>query len=152
MIKYVTGNLLEAEDDIIGHQVNCMNAFGAGLAGQIRSKYPNVYDEYTALCGMNKDNRSTLLGHVQFVEVGDNKYVANLFSQLNYGRQKILYTDYPSLKLALTELRDVADEHRLSVALPKFLGCGLAGGDWEIVSKIIEEAFDGYSVTVYELG
>lgn len=150
MIKYVTGNLLESEESLIGQQVNAQGVMGAGLAKQIRNKYPNVYDDYTTLCKMNQ-NKNDLMGHTQFIEVGDNKYVANLFGQLYYGRQKILYTHYPSLKEALTELRDVAEEDGLSVALPFGLGCGLAGGDWEIVSKIIEEAFDGYEATVYKL-
>lgn len=149
MIKYVTGNLLEAEENLIGHQVNAQGVMGAGLAKQIRSKYPNVYDDYMAFCKMNPD-KNTLMGHTQFIEVGNDKYVASLFGQLNYGRQKMLYTHYPSLKETLTELRDVADEHGLSVALPFGLGCGLAGGDWEIVNKIIEEAFDGYEVTIYK--
>lgn len=150
MINYVTGNLLESEADIIGHQVNAQGVMGAGLAKQIRSRYPNVYNDYTALCKTNQ-NKNTLMGQAQFIEVGTNKYVASLFGQLYYGRQKMQYTHYPSLKAALTELREVAEEHGISVGLPKFLGCGLAGGDWEVVSKIIEEAFDGYEVTIYKL-
>lgn len=37
------------------------------------------------------------------------------------------------------------------VAIPK-IGCGLAGGDWEVVSRIIDEATgDDLDVYVYEL-
>ncbi|WP_223260709.1 hypothetical protein [Bacillus sp. LNXM65] len=42
MIKTVDGNILEASEDIICHQVNCKGVMGAGLAKQIKSKYPNI--------------------------------------------------------------------------------------------------------------
>jgi hypothetical protein len=38
-----------------------------------------------------------------------------------------------------------------SIALPYNLGCGLDGGDWIVVYKIIEEVFNDYDVTIYEL-
>lgn len=33
------------------------------------------------------------------------------------------------------------------------IGCGLAGGDWEIVSELIEKAFEGFNgeIRVYTL-
>ena len=46
MIKIVKGNLLDATEDIIAHQVNCMGVMGSGLAKQIRNKYPEVYANY----------------------------------------------------------------------------------------------------------
>lgn len=35
------------------------------------------------------------------------------------------------------------------IAMPK-IGCGLGGGDWSVVSKIIEE-YAGFEVLVYEI-
>ncbi|EGL17721.1 hypothetical protein HMPREF9413_4472 [Paenibacillus sp. HGF7] len=37
-----------------------------------------------------------------------------------------------------------------SIALPYNIGCGLAGGDWDIVEQIIEEVFIDYDVTLYK--
>ena len=49
-IKFVNGNILtfpeRDEDTIICHQVNCKGVMGAGLAKQIRDKWPDVYDRY----------------------------------------------------------------------------------------------------------
>lgn len=117
---------------------------GAGLAKQIRSKYPEVYKTY-----MTAKFQSNLLGKIQIVNVNKNRTVANLFSQYNYGRVG-LYTDYKALKETLAKLKNYAKANNLRVALPHGLGCGLAGGDWNTVSKIIEEAFDGYEVTIYK--
>ena len=46
MIKTVNGNILEATEDIICHQVNCQGVMGSGLAKQIRSKWPSVFADY----------------------------------------------------------------------------------------------------------
>lgn len=149
MIKYVTGNLLEAKEDIIGHQVNTIGAMGAGLAKQIRSKYPAVYEDYRDFCKTNKGK--TLLGRVYMAHLSNGKSIANLFGQMSVGRNR-QQTDYDALRRALSSLRKHTETNSLSVALPYGLGCGLAGGDWEIVSKIIEEVFEDYEVTVYKLG
>ena len=46
MITYVKGNLLESDCNYICHQVNCQGRMGSGIAGQIREKWPIVYEMY----------------------------------------------------------------------------------------------------------
>lgn len=145
IIKYVNGNLLEATENIIGHQVNCKFVMRAGLAKQIRHKYPKVYDSY-----MSASKQNDLLGKVQIVNINNERTVANLFTQYNYGRTG-LYTDYRALEEALVKLRQYSSKNNLDIALPYGLGCGLAGGDWNKVIKIIEDAFDGYRVSIYKM-
>lgn len=60
MIRIVKGSLLRANEDILGHQVNTLGAMGAGLAKQIKEKYPYVYEDYKNLC--NSNNGEDLLG------------------------------------------------------------------------------------------
>lgn len=36
------------------------------------------------------------------------------------------------------------------IGFPYKIGCGLAGGDWDVVSAIIEREFEGYEVEIYE--
>ena len=41
---YKEGNLLLAKDvEVIGHQANCQNTFGSGIARTIREMYPDAY-------------------------------------------------------------------------------------------------------------
>ena len=52
MIKYIKGDILNVTEGIIVQQVNCFGVMGAGLAKQIRDKWPSVYDtkiEFTTL-------------------------------------------------------------------------------------------------------
>lgn len=150
MIKLVKGNLLEAPENIIAHQTNCQSSFGSGIAGQIRKKDNTVYTNYMHFCSLFKD-KNELLGQVQMVNVASNKYIANIFGQLYYGYDGKQYTSYEALETGLGRLRQIAEEQGLSVALPVNLGSGLGGADWNKVYKIIEQAFDGYDVTLYEL-
>jgi O-acetyl-ADP-ribose deacetylase (regulator of RNase III) len=146
MINIVEGNILDANEDIIAHQVNCQKVMGSGLAKQIRNKYPQVFTEYKWVL----DNFGSQLGHCQLVSCNDSKTIANLFSQDRYGTDR-RYTDYDYLKQSLQQLLRMANENEFSIAIPYNLGCGLAGGNWDIVYKIIEDVFQDYDVTIYKL-
>jgi O-acetyl-ADP-ribose deacetylase (regulator of RNase III) len=148
MIKIVEGNILEATEDIIGHQVNCQGVMGAGLAKQIRNKYPFAYECYKSYCD-EAENKKELMGSIRQVKVDDGKIIAHIFSQYGYGRNA-LYTDYTSLGKALQHLEIKARNFEESVALPYGIGCGLAGGDWEVVYSMIETIFENYEVTLYK--
>lgn len=149
MIQIVEGDILSSNEHIVAQQVNCRGVMGAGLAKQIRNKYPIVYDEYNNLCN-RFSNKNNLLGQVQFIKVDRNQIVANIFGQLDFGRGKV-YTDYDALRKGLLEIKEQASVLDYSVAIPYGIGCGLAGGNWEFVYKMIDEVFADYEVTIYRL-
>lgn len=127
-------------DGIIVQQVNCQGVMGAGLAKQLRSKYPVVYDSYKHLCSINKPE--SLLGIHQIIAVGPDTNVCNIFAQLNYGRGQ-LQTNYDAFRFAIGQLKIKINQSAYDgdVYFPEGIGCGLAGGDWNIVSGIINEVF-----------
>lgn len=147
-IQIINGDLLEASEDILGHQVNCQGVMGSGIAKILRDRYPNLYPEYKKYCDQHTPDR--LLGHCQLVQTGE-KYTANLFGQLNYGRSKTRYTDYAALEQALTTLKTEAQAKGLSVALPYNIGCGLANGEWSVVEEMLGKVFADYEVTLYKI-
>lgn len=158
MITFIDDDILKSECMIICHQTNCKGKMGAGIAKQIRQQYPKVYDEYVKFC---KDNYKNLLGRCQIVNlsISNNlKFCANLFGQNGYGYGE-KYTDYEALRCALNELKDncytllktVCD---VTIGIPYNIGCGLAGGDWNTVFKIIEDIFkdeEHIHVKIYKL-
>ncbi|ODA08255.1 macro domain-containing protein [Paenibacillus polymyxa] len=147
MIKIIEGNLLNATEDIIGHQTNTKGVWGSGVAKSIKDKYPHTYPTYCAVCS---DFGDRLLGDCWTIRANENKIIANLFGQTNYGRDKnMVYTKYDALKLSLESLEYRAKKFGWSVALPYNIGCGLANGDWNIVYEIIDEVFRDYEVTLY---
>jgi O-acetyl-ADP-ribose deacetylase (regulator of RNase III) len=148
MIKIVEGNILNAIEDVRCQQVNCQGVMGAGLALQVKNKYLEVYNEYIKTCKQTSPQK--LLGSVQYIECHDGYIFANLFGQLNYGKGQ-QYTLYSALKNCLEYVHDRAKKYEETVAIPYGIGCGLAGGDWEIVYKMIESIFSDYEVTIYKL-
>lgn len=158
MIKIIDGDLLEATEDIIGHQVNCMSSMGSGVAVDVKEKYPRAFSEYLVMCGYYDEEETVgrrkkdMLGEVQFVLVEDDKFVANIFGQLTYGKMGSgqVFTNEKALKKGLKKLRKFAEENQLSVALPYKIGSVRGGSRWEKVEQYIEEAFEGYEVTLYK--
>ena len=44
-----------------------------------------------------------------------------------------------------------ATDENLTIAIPYGMGCGIANGEWSKVSKIIEDVFNDYGVSLYKL-
>lgn len=152
MIKEVKGNLLEAKEFIIAHQVNCKGVMGAGVAKQIKEKLlpKEAFTKYYILCKQYPAN--ILLGHVQLCHIhtnGQPKIIANLFAE-DVPAGKKLDTNYKALQKCLDQLFE--DKH-CTFALPGYLGCGLAGGDWDLVYDMIVKTANthGVDVTIYYL-
>ena len=149
MIKIIDGNLLNAQEDILGHQVNALGAMGSGVAKFIKGKYSEAFYEYKKLC--NKKDPSELLGMCQIIECHDGKKVANLFGQAAYGYGRNQYTDISALRKALEILKSEAKLNGYSVALPYKVGSCRGGAKWEDVYSIIENVFHDYDVSLYRL-
>lgn len=148
MIKIIKGDILEASEDVIAHQVNCQGVMGSGVAKQIKEKYPEVYKKYKNYVN-NFEFKSLLLGNCQIVETTKEKYIANLFGQFGYGIKE-QQTNYKALEESLFSLKVSAKDNHKTLALPFKIGCGRGGGDWDIVYKIIEDVFQDYDVTLYQ--
>lgn len=154
MIKVIQGSLLETDCDIIVQQVNCLGKMGKGLSGKIDDKYNNVRREYKKYYKKHKDNGGKdedLLGRVQRITVGDGKIVANIFSQEGIRKNafdQTNYTNSDSLFEGIREVKQFAEIHSLSIAIPTYIGCGLANGDWDYIKAGIENIFSDSDLKV----
>lgn len=128
-MKIINGNILDVKHGVIIHQVNCKRVMGAGLALQIRRRYPEHYTDFIV--------KEPKLGDIVVTYVNSNLYIIGVYGQEGYGRTGI-YTDYEALRAGLAKVGQFADKKNLPVYLPYGIGCGLAGGSWGQVSKIIE--------------
>lgn len=149
MIKIVKGDILNAREAAICHQVNCQNQMGAGVAKVLYTRWPEVKTEYHRFCDGKRPR--DLLGKIQVVELREfpawNKVVINIFGQLNCGHDKICYTRYDALATAFDELNRIAASK--TVAFPYGFGCGLANGDWTQIEKLMLKHLTNVDVTVY---
>lgn len=144
-MKIIEKDILTVEKGIIFQQVNCKLTQGSGLALAIRNKWPKVYDEYITLSKRYK-NDFERLGLWQNIEVGPELYVCNVFGQLSYGYDNKQYTCYGALKTAFEAIDDTSPrDNNLGFIrqfyFPYLMSCFRGGGDWNIVSKMIEFYF-----------
>ena len=156
-IKIIEGNILDYDKDIIVQQVNCQGVMGGGLAKQILLKYPEVPKEYKKYWTKRRkkiDKTEERLGEVLYVDVDDGKIIANVFGQDHIRKgieDKEVYTVEDALLKGIEEVKDKAYKLGLSVAIPTYIGCGMANGDWESIRPKIEAIFEysGVDVTFY---
>lgn len=144
-MKTIKGDLLEIKEGIICHQVNCQRVAGAGLALQIRNKWPRWYELFLS--------EEPELGKAWVWIASRNLFVASLYAQESFG--KGLQTDYDAFERALAHLEIIRDDnvrHR-NWNFPKYyfpakIGAGLAGGDPEIIQKMIKRRFGHLAILV----
>lgn len=149
-VKEFIGDILQSDEEIIIHQVNCKGVMGGGIALQIKEKYPEVYADYRELCLANNTmlRGIPLLGQVQESKCNDRRVIISLFAQDGYGYGSC-QTDYDALQKCLTKVNNVC--YGKTVAIPYKMSCGLAGGDWGIVRKMIEDTLVDCEVHIYKL-
>lgn len=136
MINIIEQNILEIESGIICQQVNCFGGI-KGLAAKISVKWPEVKEKYKTLAQYYKSNSEwDLLGRVQFVQINPNLIIANLFSQYDCGTES-RKVEYYALSQCLSKVNVRALSEEMAVYIPYKMSCGLAGGDWNVVSEII---------------
>lgn len=148
-IEHVMGDLLKADADVIVHQVNCQGVMGAGVARQIREQFPNTYNVYMDYCSKYKGHTADLLGECLYT-FEEPFVICNAFGQNFYYRNSV-QTEYDKLEKCFYNIAE--KYHGKKIALPWKIGCGLAGGDWNIVYEMIFNilAVEGNcKVTLYE--
>lgn len=152
MIEYRVGNLFDTNIRFIGHGCNCMGRMGSGVAKIVKEQYPKAYEDYKKACNMAATNPAALLGMMVAVDTEDQKTILNMFTQKEYGTDK-RHVDYEAVYKVFDFLNTFFKgypEHERYVAIPK-IGAGLAGGNWKIISTIIEECSVEYQTVVYVL-
>lgn len=151
MVNYVKGNLLDSDCDYICHQVNCQGVMGSGIARQIRERWPEVYEHYMEFYSHWEDPYNQL-GEIDIVDLNNShQHVVNMYSQCSYGYDGQRYTSYDAFAYALEAIRQ-STSYNDSIGFPKNIGCGLGGGNWKVISALIEEILgDCRDVYIYEL-
>lgn len=157
--REIEGNLItmaqEGDFDVIAHGVNCFCTMGAGIAPQMAKAF-----DCDTFPGESSKFRGSMskLGNIDYQEKLLGKdgepdrhvlTVVNAYTQYNYGpnheRGDAKPLSYAALRLCLKKIN-----HKFRgkvVGLPK-IGAGLAGGNWQLIKKIIKAELKDCDVTV----
>ena len=153
MVTVVKGNLLDATEIVIAHQVNCQKKMNSGVAKAIREKYPEVFEQY-----LETDPQ---LGNVGFVFVptdnltGNGITIANMYAQDMYGYDGKQYTNYEAFRQCCKDIvkvcKGASEMEVLTVAMPYKIASDRGGADWDKIMDILLEEFTDVDLTLYKL-
>lgn len=134
------GDIFSVERGIIVHGCNAQGVMGSGIALQVKSRWPKCYEIYRDYCD-GEDDKAALLGSVVPYAVPNKELVIiNAITQLNFGKDGKKYVSYSAVLEAFKTVAESAKFSQLPVHYP-LIGAGLGGGDWSIISEIIDFAF-----------
>jgi len=139
-MKIITGDIVKQalEFDIIVHGCNCFNNMGGGLAKQIKRTFPEAYK---VDCQTKRGDKKKLGNFTACVIKLNNSEITiiNAYTQFYYkiiSENKKKLVDYNALRNVFKQIKKHYNGKKIAYPL---IGAGLAGGNWEIISKIIDE-------------
>ncbi|MDE3099308.1 MAG: Appr-1-p processing protein [Verrucomicrobiota bacterium] len=154
-ITYQVGDATRPTGDhpkIIVHVCNDAGGWGKGFVVAVSLRWREPERRYRAW-HRGEETQPFALGQVQFVQVEDTIWVANLIGQHGMGfRHGLPPIRYEAARNGLRVVATRAKELGAQVHMPR-IGSGLAGGNWEEIERIIGEELiaPGVKVTVYDL-
>lgn len=153
MINYTTGDAtapIAEGNKIIVHICNDIGGWGKGFVLALSKKWKQPEQSYRT---WHSNQEGFKLGEVQFVHVESDLWVANMI-----GQHKIRKDEkgnppirYEAVEAALEKVAQKAIELNASIHMPR-IGCGLAGGKWELIEPILERQLIANDIptTIYD--
>ncbi len=157
-IRVINGDLLEAKEKYIVHQCNCCTWVAAHLAKSVFEKFPyaNIYAPRKNVIPPRIDEPGTIIVKGNGV---NQRFVIALLGQYFPGtprrNQQALDSYSRRARYFQSGLEHIAKIPELeSVAFADHVGCGAAGGDWNLYRTMIDDFADnvpGADVVIYKL-
>ena len=148
-IQYIKGDATSpegSEKKIIVHVCNDIGGWGKGFVMAISKRWKEPEKQYREWFKSKNDFE---LGNVQFVQAEENLWVANLIGQhkINKDENGEAPIRYNAIEEGLEAVSDFAKTNNASVHMPR-IGCGLAGGKWEMIEPIILKTLSDQDIKV----
>ncbi|MBK7882996.1 MAG: macro domain-containing protein [Chitinophagaceae bacterium] len=150
-INYLKGDATSPQASgikIIAHICNDIGGWGKGFVLAISKRWKQPEDAYRKWHKERNENDFGL-GKIQIVPVEKYIYVANMIGQqgTKTGSNGVPIR-YEAVQSCLLLLAKSARDLKASVHMPR-IGCGLAGGKWELIEPLIETTLIGSNIETY---
>lgn len=160
MIKqYVTGNLVtmvqraveratveEGARFVAGHGCNCHDAMHSGIAWEMQRAFPIVREMDSKYHQMSMEDNTDMLGSTVPVHISHEVYVLNMYTQFYPGAD----CRYDAIKEAFESANFALPKSGFNTLFIPRIGAGVAGGDWDKISAIINEVTPDLNVIVVD--
>lgn len=148
MIKYIQGNLFDAEVDALVNTVNTVGVMGKGIALMFKERYPENMSAYAKACAIGEVQTGKMFVTETHELVGP-RWIINFPTKQHWRAKSRLSW----IIEGLADLRRFIQQNEVrSIAIPA-LGAGNGGLDWQQVKLEIEKALsdlDDVEIIVYE--
>ena len=147
MMRFTTGNLLDAETEALVNTVNTVGVMGKGIALMFKEAFPKNFRAYADACKRGEVRLGEMF--VTGPELHGPRWIIN-FPTKDHWRNR---TRVEWIREGLVDLRRVIQDREIrSIAVPP-LGCGNGGLAWKTVKPLIEASLrdlPDVDVLVYE--
>jgi len=133
-MKYITGNMLEAETEALVNTVNTVGVMGKGIALQFKERFPMSFKIYADACKKGEMQVGKML-IVKENTINGEKLIINFPTKTEWFKK----SQYSYIEDGLKDLVKVIEEYQIkSIAIPP-LGCGNGGLKWEKVKPMMDK-------------
>lgn len=164
-VIYHIGDIFTAMDEgkhrAMAHGCNCHNNMGAGIAPLVARECPEAYkaDQATKKGDKNKLGSFTF-GYQTIPDLTHVSYYFNWYTQYNHNRNM---PDYPMRNVSYDAVEECALATSIAILNTRelhgdedcfcmpLIGAGLAGGDWDIIIKLVAKHINKVHVYVLPL-
>lgn len=133
-MKYVVGNLLDADVDALVNTVNTVGVMGKGIALQFKERFPVNFKIYESECKANRVEIGKMLV-VKDSSINGEKLIINFPTKTVWFKK----SQYKFIEEGLKDLRRVITDYNIkSIAIPP-LGSGNGGLKWDKVKELMNQ-------------
>lgn len=145
-MKYITGNMLEAETEALVNTVNTVGVMGKGIALQFKERFPMNFKIYADACKKSEMQVGKMLV-VKENTINGEKIIINFPTKTEWFKK----SQYSYIEDGLKDLVRVIEEYKIkSIAIPP-LGCGNGGLKWEKVKPMMDKYLGNLSDIVIQI-
>lgn len=143
-VTTILGNLCDATEEYIVHQCNCRTYTAKGVASALFQRFP-----YANSYRIRQTPSST--GSIErFGDGKEQRFIVSFYAQRNCGPCSYSSETYEQrlewFESCFEQL--IHQYHPKSIAMPFKIGCGLAGGDWNIYLALLKRLAASFHVPI----
>ena len=147
-MKFITGNMLEADTEALVNTVNTVGVMGKGIALQFKERFPMNFKIYADACKKGEMQVGKMFV-VKENTINGEKLIINFPTKKEWFKK----SQYSYIEDGLKDLAKIIEEYNIkSIAIPP-LGCGNGGLKWEKVKPMMDKylgQFFNVVIQIYE--
>jgi O-acetyl-ADP-ribose deacetylase (regulator of RNase III) len=148
-MKFITGNLLNAETQAIVNTVNTVGVMGKGIALQFKERFPQNFKAYADACKQGLVVTGKMFVFKESDLLRNEKIIVNFPTKEQWYRK----SQYSYIEEGLKDLVKIIKDRSIeSISIPP-LGCGNGGLKWDKVKSLMVKYLsdlDNVQIFIYQ--